>query len=117
MARLTNWITAQPKRNRLSVKKPHHFRGETYPLDECRAEMTVGPNHGDHISAGRVLAGGVLFGPAGAAVGALARKNTTTVRVAVWHQDTLVVDEALGLASMNVAENFVNTVNRTEKDN
>ena len=101
MARLTNWITAQPKKNRLSVKKPHHFRGETYPLDECRAEMTVG----------------VLFGPAGAAVGALARKNTTTVHVAVWHQDTLVVDEALGLASMNVAENFVNTVNRTEKDN
>lgn len=39
------------------------------------AEVVTGDNIGTYVSAGRVIAGGVLLGPLGAVVGALIRKN------------------------------------------
>lgn len=45
------------------------------------AEVVTGDNIGTYVSAGRVIAGGVLLGPLGAVVGAMIRKNHTKAYV------------------------------------
>ena len=92
--------------------------GERAKLDTAglSAEVQTGQDLGDFISAGRVLAGGILFGPAGAAVGALARKNPTRVYVLI-HRDGELIATAEGSAKHRAkAEMFARKINQSATD-
>lgn len=66
------------------------FRPQKEPVAGLRAEVVAGDNLGDYISAGRVIAGGLLAGPAGMAVGALARRNDTRMYVVISRGDEVL---------------------------
>lgn len=55
----------------------------TIPTKGLTATVQDGANVGSFISAKRVIAGGILFGPLGAGVGALARKNLNEIHVVI----------------------------------
>ena len=52
--------------------------GRRYPAQQCHATITGDNDHTAHLSGGRVAAGAVLAGPAGAIIGAMARRDTGT---------------------------------------
>ena len=54
---------------------------ETIPTAGLTATVQDGANIGTYISGKRVIAGGILFGPLGAGIGALARKNHNEVHI------------------------------------
>lgn len=78
-----------------------------------RAEVQTGENLGDFIGVGRVLAGGVLFGPAGAAVGALARKNPTRVYVLIHRDGELIATAETSAKHAAKARRFATLLNES----
>ncbi|PKQ20172.1 MAG: hypothetical protein CVT66_06210 [Actinobacteria bacterium HGW-Actinobacteria-6] len=53
---------------------------KTWPVDQAQLDVEVEDQH-SRITATRVLAGGLLLGPAGMILGALARKDVTKGRL------------------------------------
>lgn len=67
----------------------HHER-KSIPTKGLTATVQDGMHVGNYISAKRVLAGGILFGPLGALIGGAARKNGNQVYVIIEQDDQII---------------------------
>lgn len=57
--------------------------GQQHPIQGARAEVETSGDMGKQVRAGRVITGGVLFGPAGAVVGGLLRKSRNQIYITI----------------------------------
>lgn len=89
---------------------------EKLPTAGLTATVQDGANVGTYVSAKRVVAGGVLFGPLGAGVGALIRKNHNEVHV-VLERDDQIIGTISGSAKHTAkARTFAEKVNASSSD-
>ena len=91
-------------------------RFQKLPTAGLTATVQDGANVGTYVSAKRVIAGGVLFGPLGAGVGALIRKNHNQVHV-ILERDGLIVGTISDSAKHTAkANDFAHGVNASGAD-
>lgn len=89
---------------------------EKLPTSGLVATVQDGANVGTYVSAKRVVAGGVLFGPLGAGVGALIRKNHNEVHVVLERDDQIIGTISGSAKHTPKARAFANRVNASAAD-
>lgn len=89
---------------------------EKIPTKGLKATVQDGANVGTYVSAKRVVAGGVLFGPLGAGVGALIRKNHNEVHVVLERDDQIVGTISGSAKHTPKARAFANRLNASATD-
>lgn len=80
------------------------------------AEVEHGHEIGSYVSAGRVISGTVLFGPAGMVAGAAARKNLTRVRVRIFDGGIQFAVLEESAKHTRKAELFAEAINASAED-
>lgn len=92
------------------------YKMKKLPTHGMSATITDEANVGTYISAKRVIAGGVLFGPLGALTGAVLRKNGSKVFVVVERDEEVVGTLEGGAKDVSNAHQFVDALNRSAND-
>jgi len=91
-------------------KGEYRHRGTKLPIAGAVAEFESGADN-KRITGTRVIAGGILFGPAGAVVGGALRKNKTKCYVTITFADGQNVIIEAPIKDENKARQFVSKVN------
>lgn len=89
------------------IVQPYFSIGvKTWPVDQAQLDVEVEDQH-SRITATRVLAGGLLLGPAGMILGALARKDVTRGRMVLTVDGQVVQRYEFAGRDVGKAEAFV----------
>ena len=86
------------------------------PTAGLTAVVQDGAHVGTYVSAKRVIAGGVLFGPLGAGVGALVRKNHNEVHVVLEREGEIIGTISASAKHTPKAREFADGVNASAAD-
>ena len=95
----------------------HEFRYETYrvPTPEITARIETGATVNSYISAGRVIAGGLVFGVIGAGVGAMARKGGTRIYVVIERNGEIIGTLEESAEKESRARKFIETLEASKR--
>lgn len=98
------------------IRHTHTGKPGKLPTAGLTAVVQDGANVGTYVSAKRVIAGGVFFGPLGAGVGALVRKNHNEVHVVLEREGEIVGTISDSAKHTPKAREFADKVNSSASD-